>query len=506
LIASILAAGCGEKPKVPRSAEAAAPGPVFLLGFDGLDPAVVERYESEGLLPNFARLRREGAVGIVRSTLPFISPPAWASVATGVPPSYHGIWSFWIPTPGNPRGRFVDATCRLADPFWADLSRLGRTVGIVDVPVTCPPDSVNGFMIGGFPYPSGAPVTFPPELESEIVAKGYQRDAFTGPPAPGEEEAWLDAMRAMAEHRRTIGLDLLFERRPDLSMIVFTFPDRVQHHLWRFHDPEHPRFAPDAPPRLRSAIRDTYVWCDEVLGEVLSKLRPDETLLVFSDHGFGPARFGISKAKVIEALPAPIRAKNIRGVNLFGGDFYLDESTKDDRSVLVSTLASLADDRGNRLVRTAHDLVGDPGAGKGGPLGPVVFAEEADGYMFVPGDDSSPLVGPLAPGSFSGYHRREGYFAATGHPIQPGVVRPLDLQDIPAMTMHLLGEKIPRRFIQNIPRQLFPAGYFVERPMTFDGDPRQGFRDPQAAGTVPTSAPAPDEGIKEQLESLGYVR
>ena len=64
-------AGCAPDAPIP----AATPGPVFILGFDGLAPPLVERWEAEGLLPNFARLRAEGAVGNVRSTVPMISPP-----------------------------------------------------------------------------------------------------------------------------------------------------------------------------------------------------------------------------------------------------------------------------------------------------------------------------------------------------------------------------------------------------------------------------------------------
>lgn len=498
--------GCdGNPPQTKAPKLASTPGPVFLLGFDGLDPRFVETFEKEGLLPNFAKLRAEGAVGPVRSTLPFISPPAWTTVSTGSPPSDHGVWSFWIPEPGNPRGRYVDARCRLAPTIWQELSALGRTVGIVDVPVTCPPDSVNGFMVGGFPYPPNAPLTFPPDLEEKLVAEGYKRDAFNGPPRPGDEKAWLAELWDMARTRRRLGLKLLFEKKPDLSMIVFTIPDRIQHHLWKFTDPAHPAFREDAAPELKTSIRDVYVWCDEVLGEVRGRIPPGTTLFVFSDHGFGPAYRGVSKSAVLARLPEALRSKGTGGVNLFGGDFYLENSSKADRRELTNFLDSLKSETGEPLVRAAHDLFPEVGTGNGTTLGPAVFAEEAEGFLFVPGDSADALTGELAAGAFSGYHRRLGYFAATGHPIFPGPVREFDLQDIPAMTLHLLGEAIPRRFVHNIPRRLFPLGYFVERPMRFVGAPTDGLRPPSTAGEE-RGAPLLDEGIEEQLRSLGYTR
>ena len=494
-------AGCSDDPSPPTVDEMAQPRPVFLLGFDGLDPGLVQEMEEGGLLPNFTRLREEGAVGEVRSTIPMISPPAWTTVATGNRPAEHGIWSFWIQDGEDPRGRYVDATCRLSPALWEDLTARGRDVGVINVPVTSPPDSVQGFMIAGFPYPEGAPLTFPAELETEIVDAGYRRDAFNGPPAIGQEEEWLDEMLEIGKARRRIGLDLLFDRRPDLSFIVFTTPDRIQHHLWRFHDPDHPHHPPEAPERLETAIRDSYVWCDGILGEVLDRIDPGALLIVLSDHGFGPAYLGVSKNAALEMLPATLRAQGVTSRNLFGGDFYLTgDATPEYREEFRTALQQLTDSDGRPLVRAVHDTrIPDP-LGYGIGLGPDFVAEEAEGFLFVPGPADGPLVGVLPVTGFSGYHRREGYFGAYGPPIVRGPVRTLDLRDVTAITMHVLGERIPRRYVHNIPKKLFPLTYFVERPMAFSGRPETELRRP---GEVRGEAAA---GLEEQLRALGYVR
>ena len=492
-----LVSGCAE----PRAPEPSAPGSVFLLGFDGLDPGLVARFEDEGLLPSFARLRREGAVGGIRSTIPIVSPPAWTSVATGTPPSDHGIWSFWLPRGDDERGTFVDATLRLAPAIWQDLTAAGRTVGVVNVPVSCPPDSVNGFMISGFPYPEGAALTWPPELEGEVTRDGYLRDAFGGPPEPDREEEWLDSMLESAAARRRIGLDLLFERRPDFSFIVFTTPDRIQHHLWKFHDPEHPHYRADASDRLKNAVRDIYVWCDDVLAEVMRRLPEGATLLVLSDHGFGPAYRGISKERLLADL-AETGAGRATSRNLFGGDFYLENHDDESRARFAAALSAATDESGVPLARAVHDTRSSTTRGWGGDLGPDVVAEEMEGRLFVPGRAGGPLVEPLAPTAFSGYHRREGYFAARGRAIVPGPVRDCDLNDVPAIAMHVLGEAIPRRYVHNVPRRIFPVDYFVRRPMVFAGAPRDGLRKPEA----PDGAPRRDAAIEDQLRALGYVR
>lgn len=500
LLLLLLTAGCS-KPSVPTLAERTQPGPVFVLGFDGLAPDLVERFEGEGLLPNFTRLRSEGAVGRARSTVPMTSPPAWTTVSTGVLPADHGVWGFWIPVGNNPRGRFVDARSRLAPTIWETLTEAGRKVGVINVPITCPPDSVNGFMIAGFPYPEGAPLTWPAELEKEITSRGYERDAWLGPPEPGKELEWLAAMRRKGEARREIGLDLLFRRRPDLSFIVFTTPDRIQHHLWKFFDPDHPLYRQDAPDELKNAVRDVYIWCDDILGQVLDELPRDGTLLVLSDHGFGPAYRGISKAGILAATRANL-AEGAESRHLFGGDFYLPGADSTARAGFVSYLEAIRDPSGRSLTSAVYDTRAHDAHGFGLALGPDVVADEADGYLFVPGRPQGSLTLPLEPAWFSGWHRRYGFFGAYGRPIEAGPVRDCMLGDVPAIALHLLGEPIPRRSFQNVPRRLFPDAFFVERPMTYSGEPTEGLRRPRDE-----APPAEmDASVREQLRSLGYVQ
>src|SRR5262245_14098495 len=50
------------------------PGRVIVLGLDGADPETIDLLMSEGKLPNFGKLRREGAYGPLASQKPLLSP------------------------------------------------------------------------------------------------------------------------------------------------------------------------------------------------------------------------------------------------------------------------------------------------------------------------------------------------------------------------------------------------------------------------------------------------
>jgi predicted AlkP superfamily phosphohydrolase/phosphomutase len=72
--------------------------------------------------------------------------------------------------------------------------------------------------------------------------------------------------------------------------MLFDTPDRVQHMLWRFRDPEHPCFEPDLSAEFATRIEEHYRRCDRLLAAVLDKVDGNTLLVVLSDHGFGTFR------------------------------------------------------------------------------------------------------------------------------------------------------------------------------------------------------------------------
>src|SRR4051812_16212681 len=67
---------------------------VIILGFDGLEPTLVESLLAADMLPNLAALRDRGGFARVATTAPAQTPVAWSSFATGTNPGGHGIFDF----------------------------------------------------------------------------------------------------------------------------------------------------------------------------------------------------------------------------------------------------------------------------------------------------------------------------------------------------------------------------------------------------------------------------
>jgi predicted AlkP superfamily phosphohydrolase/phosphomutase len=261
---------------------------VLIIGLDGLTFDVINPLLDAGRLPNLARLRTEGVAAPLRSTYPDTSAPAWTSCRTGVNPGKHGLFSFW---------RIVDyewvfmSSADLHVPAVEHiLSRQGRRVCSVNVPITYPPQPVNGVVISGLPTPGpDSNFTYPAGLRDELLARvgGCPVDGFGDLDYRNPSEL-VHQLYERHRRRREVSRFLLGRESWDYFMAVFTVSDKIQHGFWRarerwLHGDTNPlvqRFGP--------VIDQCYELLDETVGVLLAEAGDEATVLVVSDHGFGP--------------------------------------------------------------------------------------------------------------------------------------------------------------------------------------------------------------------------
>src|SRR5678816_4774561 len=68
-------------------------GPVIaIIGLDGATWDLAGPFLEAGDMPVLAGLRQAGAHGVLRSTIPPVTFPAWSSFMTGANPGKHGIF------------------------------------------------------------------------------------------------------------------------------------------------------------------------------------------------------------------------------------------------------------------------------------------------------------------------------------------------------------------------------------------------------------------------------
>jgi predicted AlkP superfamily phosphohydrolase/phosphomutase len=148
-----------------------------ILGFDGMDPDLAERFIHEGRLPNLAKLRDRGTFRKLRTTFPAISPVAWSTFMTGVNPGKHNIYDFlardlnsYLPFLSSaeikgpkkqlkigkyviPMGKTEIKGMRKGTPFWHWMGEAGIFCSVIRVPVTFPPEKFEGVLLSGMCVP-----------------------------------------------------------------------------------------------------------------------------------------------------------------------------------------------------------------------------------------------------------------------------------------------------------------------------------------------------------------
>ncbi len=150
---------------------------IIIIGLDGMEPSLAEKFMSQGKLPHLSKVKDRGAYARLQTTTPAISPVAWSSFMTGSNPSKHNIFDFLSRDPrtylpdlssariGKPKrvlsiGKYDFPLSkpeikglRKSIPFWKILGKNGIFSTILRVPITFPPEKFSGHLLSGMCAP-----------------------------------------------------------------------------------------------------------------------------------------------------------------------------------------------------------------------------------------------------------------------------------------------------------------------------------------------------------------
>jgi predicted AlkP superfamily phosphohydrolase/phosphomutase len=269
----------------------------LVIGLDGATFNVFTPLMQAGYLPNLRRAFSMGAVGELLSTIPPVTALAWPSFMTGKNPGKHGLFGWQERLNAKFERPWVSGKVVRGAKMWDLANQGGLRACVVNVPVTYPPEPLNGVMVTGLLTPGlKARFIYPSELKEEFLAANpdYQIDVDV-------QHTWRDAgdldgiQRFLQEvlnatRARGKAMRWLLEREhPDLAVIVFELPDRLQHILWRYIEclPVPLEESPGSEVIQRGLLA-CYQALDEEVGRLVEKLPQAAYLALLSDHGFGP--------------------------------------------------------------------------------------------------------------------------------------------------------------------------------------------------------------------------
>jgi len=484
-----LSAGCAKE----------RPTPLVIIGLDGATWDLLEPWMAAGDLPNLKAFRDGANWGTMQSVVPYLSPPAWTSAVTGVNPGRHGIYDFQRRLPGDgvslaatPQGRPIvteTSKSRRSPPIWNLLKGSGRRVAIINIPMTDPPDEVDGIMIAGFPHLDQEGYAWPRELEARCRQAGYLLDEMEMALPPGREEEILATYTKARDTRWALAKQLYQEEEYDFFWIVFTGVDRIQHLYWIFDDPRNEEFDPRLAERFSGTMRRFWMEQDRILGEFFALIRPSSTVLLVSDHGFGPIRrelragtwartaasgFSTTEAAQIFSLDRSDAARlYVREPGRDPGADLSREQAGALRDRLATGLRGVIDPETGEAPVEALYRSEEVYVGKYAEKGPDLTMIPSQGYFVSWGDVANdyrqPPFGPVT-STISGWHRMDGVYAVRGPEIVPGKSeRVYNLLDLAPTSLYLLGHPLPEDFDGKIMDGIFAPDRLRKRPPVFRG-------------------------------------
>jgi len=260
---------------------------VFVLGLDGASYQIMNHMIHENKLPTFGKLVKHGGMRLLNSTIPPHTAPGWVTAFTGVNPGKHGIYQFYDTQAENYAGKFMGSGDTKCPFLWSILNSYGKTAGIVNVPMTHPPQKIDGFMVT-WPLSNTLRYCYPDDLVFRIAKEGGHYANDLACMNSGENDAGYISEAIKITHKRVKTIEYLTQNYNwDLFTAVFTEIDRVSHYYWHYMDSTSPYYISSGQEELKNAVETIYRETDSALEQLLAFLPEDTVFVVLSDHGFG---------------------------------------------------------------------------------------------------------------------------------------------------------------------------------------------------------------------------
>lgn len=507
----------------------------MVIGLDGLDPILLSAWIDE--LPTFRLMINEGTFGHMRSTIPPLTIPAWATMLTGKRPAKLGNFGL-VDVEKDYSLRPVDPARWRGQYVWDLIGATGRRVGVLGVPFLSSPYPVNGFMITDPEW--GEVKAFPQEFSTRIRTKK----------ATGSTWRRMRAMWHNIEREKQFVLDILEDGALDFFFFALSATDYSMH--WG----------------TRKTLKDAYKKVDDFLSEIIPACKGRQ-ILVVSDHGCKEATAAFNAGTLLAQLgmfrfrDTSVRGPRVKLARTAMSLFFRIPSlrlllnlidvnvTHAWRHALVGRHRALLEridmkearlfpipmtcgtwfgmcvnrvndfdlgrvDAGseerllNSLIANISNLR-DPASGRS--IVKSVLTREDLGYdrssrfpdlVVQLRDPYTPIFADLSSGTSLHYreliHSDYGVFLAIG----PGIrkqhrLRGLDLADVSPTLLHMLGMPVPDYMDGRVLREIFDtASEFATR------DVKHEHKDTLGAGPSLLSKEE-ENSIAERLKALGYL-
>lgn len=250
----------------------------FVLGLDGMPYSLLLDMFSRNQMKNLMNISKLGTIKRYNSVIPTISSVAWTSFATGENPAEHNIFGF-VDRIANPFSITIPtAKDRKVETIWSKISKKGKKVISINVPMTYPPEPVNGIMVSCFLCTDINKSSYPTEFSNYLEKKGYviDIDAWL---VRESKQLFVEELINILQKRFEVAFEVMENNEWDYFQLHIMETDRLMHFFWDvISDEGNEEYSP--------LVNEFFDRLDILIGKLLEKLDSNDRLIILSDHGF----------------------------------------------------------------------------------------------------------------------------------------------------------------------------------------------------------------------------
>ena len=330
------------------------PGRVAVFALDGADWELLSELSDDDRLPNIKALVHGGTSASVQTIQPTVSPLLWTTAATGLAPDRHGVIDFIDRTRNAP----VDAFSRRTPAVWDIAEAFNRNAEVVNWWTAWPPtthDSIVFDAPGDLLATAVAPEKFAARAAQVTVPVGtigydqarrflnitqaeFDRSVQSNDPLDPINVMRGVLAKTWTDHR--VAIDLYKQEQPSLLMMEYDGTDTVNHLFAPFHPPYREDVSEEGYRKYWPAVANYYAEVDRLIGEWMSVLPPDTTVMIVSANGF---RWGKNRPRSLPAGGATLSDHRNPGIFIAYGGHVMPSRAAHAMSVydIAPTLLSL---------------------------------------------------------------------------------------------------------------------------------------------------------------------
>ena len=261
-----------------------------VMVLDCAEHTVLRELVASGRAPALAGLMDRGTTIDLRSEGDQMDGGVFQTLVTGTNPGKHGIHKYRQLVLGTYDYALSKASKSPVPQVWRVLSERGRRCCVFDVPKAFAFDGMRGKLVGAWSAysaaaaPGSVPADLLPRLERKF-GRHPQRNQKPLPLSPRGYSRVLERLLAGVRKRAEICRWVLEDGPWDFFMTTFSESHVGCHQFWHLRDPSHPLYDGAAAKRCGDAMERIYQAMDRAVGEILTTLGNQATVVVMTPQG-----------------------------------------------------------------------------------------------------------------------------------------------------------------------------------------------------------------------------